>query len=227
MSIQVFGTGQGRTGTTSLKQALEHLGYGKCYHMFELLNNPEQVIYFEKAERGEEVDWDNLFKGYHSACDFPVIRYYQDILKRYPDARVIHTIRDQESWFKSASNTIFWVTQPSPMRIFKMMIRLPFSPTLRKRLRVLKFNGMMIRKVFGEDLKNKEKIIDVFNKYNDEILRNIPKEKMLIYDVKDGWEPLCRFLGVPVPKIPFPKSNTTDEFVFNVKNKILKKKLEE
>lgn len=226
MALQVFGTGQGRTGTTSLKEALEHLGFGKCYHMYELLTHPQQLIYFEKAERGEEVDWDKLFDGYHSACDFPVIRYYKDILKKYPDAKVIHTTRDPDSWFKSMSNTIFWVTQPSPLRMLKMMIRLPFSSTLRKRLQVLKFNGMMVRKIFGDDLKNKAKVIDIFNEYNKEVLSSVPKEKVLTYDVKEGWEPLCAFLGVPVPDIPFPKSNTTENFVYNVKNKIMKKNLD-
>jgi len=226
MAIEVFGTGQGRTGTTSLKAALEHLGFGKCYHMFELFKHPEEVVYFEKAERGEKVDWETLFKGYRSACDFPVIRYYQQILALYPDAKVIHTTRDPESWFKSVSDTIFWATQPTPLRMLKMMIRLPFSSTLRKRLRVLKYNGMMVRKVFGEDLKNKSAVISLFNAYNDEILHSIPKEKMLVYDVKSGWGPLCAFLNVPVPGIPFPKSNTTDEFIYNVTNKIMKKTLE-
>jgi hypothetical protein len=226
MSLQVFGTGQGRTGTTSLKNALEHLGFGKCYHMFELLSHPEQVVYFEKAERGEEVNWDELFQGYHSACDFPVVRYYKQILERYPDAKVIHTTRDPESWFKSVTNTIFWVVKPSPGRMLRMMIRLPFSSTLRKRLKVLKFNGMMVNKVFGNDLKDKAKVISVYNQHNDEVLRTIPKEKLLLYDVKSGWEPLCNFLGVPVPSIPFPKSNSTDEFVHNVKHKITNTKME-
>src|SRR4249920_487544 len=136
MALQVIGTGQGRTGTTSLKNALEHLGFGKCYHMVELLTHPEQVIYFEKAEAGEKVNWDELFEGYHSACDFPIIRYYKQILEHYPDARVIHTMRDPDAWFKSISDTIFWVVKPSIGRMLKMMIRLPFSSALRRRLRV-------------------------------------------------------------------------------------------
>ncbi|MEO5907174.1 MAG: sulfotransferase family protein, partial [Saprospiraceae bacterium] len=108
MALKVFGTGQGRTGTTSLKLALEHLGFGKCYHMFELMAHPDQIIYFEKAERGEKVDWDKLFEGYQSACDMPVIRYYEDILKRYPDAKLVHTTRDPDSWYQSMMSTIFW-----------------------------------------------------------------------------------------------------------------------
>jgi hypothetical protein len=226
MALHVIGTGKGRTGTTSLKIALEQLGFGKCYHMWELMNNPDQLIYFQQAERGENVNWDELFNGYHSACDYPVIRYYKQILEKYPDAKVIHTMRDAESWFKSISNTIFWAVKPSLGRMLGLMIRLPFSSTLRKRLHILKFNSMMVSKEFGNDLKDKEKVISYFNKYNAGVLNTIPKEKVLVYDVKSGWEPLCNFLNVPVPSMPFPKSNTKDEFVYNVKHKVMKKKMD-
>ncbi len=225
MALKVFGTGQGRTGTTSLKLALEHLGFGKCYHMFELMAHPEQIVYFEKAERGEKVDWDKLFEGYQSACDMPVIRYYQDILKRYPDAKLIHTTRDPDSWYKSMMSTIFWALNPSIGRKLNMMIRLPFSKTLRKRLRILKYNGKMVKSFFGDDLHNKAKVLEHFNHYNQQVLASIPADKILIYDVKTGWEPLCKYLGVPVPSIPFPKSNTKDEFIYKVKNMLGQKKI--
>ena len=226
MGLQVIGTGQGRTGTTSLKVALEQLGFGKCYHMWELLNNPGQLIYFQQAEAGEPVDWDELFKGYQSACDFPVIRYYKQVLEKYPDAKVIHTMRDADAWFKSCSETIFWATKPSFGRLLGMIIRLPFSSTLRKRLRILKFSGKMVNLTFGKDLKNKEKVVAAYNEYNSEVLNSIPKEKILIYDVKSGWEPLCKFLNVPVPVTPFPKSNTKDEFIHRVKHNVMKKKID-
>jgi len=226
MALQVIGTGQGRTGTTSLKAALEHLGFGKCYHMLELLNNPDQIVYFEKAEKGEKVNWDELFQGYHSAVDYPIIQFYKELIEKYPDAKVIHTTRDPEAWFKSISNTIFWATQPTPGRMLRMMIRLPFSSILRKRFRVIKFNGMMVGKIFGKDLKDKAKIIDYFNAYNRDVLNTVPKERLLIYDVKTGWEPLCQFLGVPVPSIPFPHSNTTNDFRHNVMHNVAKEKIE-
>lgn len=219
MALQVIGTGQGRTGTMSLKLALEELGFNKCYHMYVLIEeHPEDVVYFEKAERGEKVDWDELFKGYLSAVDFPVIRYYKDIVAKYPDAKIIHTTRDFESWFESMTKTIFWAMQPGPGRMLKMMVRLPFSSQLRKQLRVLKYNGMMVRKVFGNNLKDKAKIKEVFTQYNKEVLETIPKERLLSFDVKSGWEPLCKFLNVPIPSTPFPKVNSSNEFINNVKS---------
>ena len=226
MALQVIGTGQARTGTTTLKIALEHLGFGKCYHMWELMNNPDHLKYFEKAEHGENVNWDELLVGYHSACDYPIIGYYKQFLEKYSNAKIIHTTRDAESWFKSMTGTVFWAIKPTPARIFGMLIRLPFSSTLRKRLRILKFNERMISKFFGKDYKNKEQVIRNFNEYDKEVYNSIPKERLLVYDVKSGWEPLCKFLNVPVPSIPFPKSNSKDEFVHKVKHNIMKEKLD-
>lgn len=97
MALKVIGTGFGRTGTTSLKIALEQIGFGKCYHMYELLHHPEDLKYFLKARKKEPVDWDALFTGYLSGVDFPVILYYKELMEKYPDAKLIHTTRDPES----------------------------------------------------------------------------------------------------------------------------------
>ena len=148
------------------------------------------------------------------------------IRDRYSNAKIIHTTRDAESWFKSMTGTVFWAIKPTPARMFGMLIRLPFSSTLRKRLRILKFNERMISKFFGKDYKNKEQVIRNFNEYDKEVYNSIPKERLLVYDVKSGWEPLCKFLNVPVPSIPFPKSNSKDEFVHKVKHNIMKEKLD-
>ena len=217
MALQVIGTGFGRTGTHSLKLALEELGFGKCFHMYDLIEvSPEKVVYFEKAEKGENVNWDELFEGYHSAVDFPVIRYYKQVMAAYPDAKIIHTTREAESWYRSFSATILWASRPSVGRILKMMIRMPFSSKVRKKLRVFKYNGAMISKIIGKDLKDKQAAIAAFNRHNEEVLATVSRDRMLIYDVKNGWEPLCRFLNVPIPSTSFPKTNTTEEFVKNV-----------
>jgi hypothetical protein len=216
MSLQVIGTGVGRTGTHSLKLALEQLGFGKCYHMVELFQHPENVIYFEKAERNEEVDWNKLFEGYNSAVDYPVARYYKQIIAKYPEAKIIHTIRDPDSWYQSATETIFWASKPSLGRILSLMIKMPFSSTIRKRFPVLKYNGGLVDNIFGKDLKNKQAVIKKYNEINTETLNFIPKDRSLVYDVKTGWEPLCNFLNVPVPGTPFPRSNVRDEFKIRV-----------
>ncbi|MEO8665394.1 MAG: sulfotransferase family protein [Ignavibacteria bacterium] len=212
MSLKILGTGLGRTGTHSLKLALEQLGFGKCYHMVELFQHPEGLQFFQQAERGERVNWDGLFEGYNSAVDYPVARYYKQIMTFYPGIKVIQTIRDPESWFKSASDTIFWASKPTSWKIFKMIINLPFSPEARRRLPILKNNGKLLYNEFGKDLKNKEAVIKRFNDHNEEVLKTVPKEQLLVFDPKSGWDPLCKFLNVPVPETPFPRSNTTEDF---------------
>ncbi len=216
MSIQIIGTGQGRTGTNSLKLALEQIDFGKCYHMAELFQHPDDLAYFETAEKGEAVDWDKLFEGYHSAVDYPVVRYYKQLIAKYPDAKVIHTTRDAESWYNSAVKTILWASKPSFGRIVNLTVRLPFSAALRKKFPILKFNGRLVDNVYGKNIHDKKTVIEKFNRFNEEVLDTVPKERMLIYDVKEGWEPLCSFLNVPVPATPFPKTNNMDEFIQRV-----------
>ncbi|WP_170970948.1 sulfotransferase family protein [Ilyomonas limi] len=218
MPLQIIGSGLGRTGTHSLKLALEMLGFGKCYHMAELFEHPDQVVYFEQAEKGGPVNWEALFQGYQSAVDYPVARYYKQLMAYYPNAKIIHTIRDAESWYQSASQTIIWASKPSLGRILQLLLKLPFSPELRKQMPVLKHNGKLIELEFGKDYKNKEEVIRRYNQHNEEVLKTVPEEKLLIFNSKEGWEPLCNFLNVPVPNTPFPKSNSRDEFVNRIKH---------
>ncbi len=217
MSLQIIGSGVGRTGTHSLKLALEQLGFSKCFHMAELFQHPEKIIYFQKAEHGEAVDWDTLFEGYKSAVDYPVARYYKQLIAAYPQAKIIHTIRDAESWYQSAMETIFWASKPSAGRIFSLLIKMPFNSVVRKRFPVLKYNGEMVDNIFGKNLKDKQEVIKRYNAINEETLNYIPKDRSLVYDIKTGWEPLCNFLNVPIPATPFPRSNTKEGFKEMVK----------
>ena len=125
-------------------------------------------------------------------------------------------MRDAEAWYESAIETIFWATKPSPGRILNLVVRMPFSPVLRKRLKVMRYDGKMMDKEFGKNLHDKKEVIRRYNAYNDGVLKTVPKERLLLYDVKSGWEPLCSFLNVPVPSVPFPKSNTREEFMKQV-----------
>lgn len=217
MSLQVIGTGVGRTGTHSLKLALEQLGFGKCFHMTELFQHPENITYFQKAERNETVEWDKLFEGYKSAVDYPVARYYKQLIPAFPQAKIIHTIRDAEAWYQSAIETIFWASKPSPGRMLSLMLKMPFNSTVRKRLPVLKYDGEMVDNIFGKDVKDKQEVIRRYNAINEETLNYIPKDRSLVYSIKTGWEPLCEFLNVPVPSTPFPRSNTRENFKVMVK----------
>jgi len=213
MTIEIIGAGFGRTGTHTLKLALQHLGFSKCYHMEELVMNPESLHYWEDARHGKQVNWDELFKGYRAAVDFPTNMFYTDLMQHYPDAKVILTMRDPESWYKSFGSTIIRQSKPSLKQIVSTSFKLPFNQKLRQQLKIFKYAGKFLDEMFGGRFdEDKEKMINIFNSRNDHIKNTIPPEKLLIYEVKDGWAPLCNFLGRPVPDKPFPHSNTTAEF---------------
>ncbi len=206
MALEVIGAGHGRTGTLSLKAALEELGFGPCYHMVELLAHPEKVTYWEAAERDESVDWDALFEGYAAGVDFPVFRHYRTLAQNYPDAKVILTVRDPEKWYESALSTIYRAG-PLPLQKALLALQLPFSPRLRKLIRVFRLAGKVWQKDFGGRFEDKAYALKTFEAHIKEVKRVIPEERLLVYQVGEGWEPLCTFLNVPVPDKPFPRLN--------------------
>ncbi len=214
MAIKIIGAGMGRTGTHSLKLALEELGYGKCYHMEDLIGlHPENVTFWQDLRAGKPVDWEGFFDGYQAAVDVPTFMHYRDFMEHYPDAKVILTVRDRESWYKSFGDTIIKSAKPSFGKIMAMSVRLPFDKMLRRRLGVLKFAGGYLKQLFPEGFENKEASLRAFDNWNKTVQETVPPEKLLVYNLKDGWEPLCKFLNVAVPDTPMPHSNTTAEFL--------------
>lgn len=208
MTIRVIGAGIGRTGTASLKRALEQLGFDKCYHMDEVATD-HAAMWIDAAE-GKTVNWDALFNGYQAAVDLPPYAFYAELIAYYPDAKVILTLREPEEWYESASQTIFRLPPPILVRLLRLISK--FSHKLKRLTdmeRVARKVG--IEYFFNNDL-SRENSINVFNRHNDTVQRTVPPERLLVYDVKQGWEPLCRFLGVAVPDFPFPHKNTREDF---------------
>ncbi len=212
MSIKVIGAGFGRTGTLSLKRALEELGFTKCYHMEELLEHPEHVAYWEAALRREPVNWDELFQGYQATVDFPGYKYYQEMMQYYPEAKVVLSVRDPEKWYDSAYQTIYQAG-PSLGQKILMSFKLPFSSRLRQLVRVFRMAGKVWEQDFNNRFEDRKYAIELFNKHIEEVKRTVPADRLLIFDVKEGWEPLCQFLNVPVPaNKPFPRVNERANF---------------
>lgn len=196
MPLDVIGAGLGRTGTTSLKLALERLGYARCHHMTEVFARPETAGLWEAAAEGKPVDWETLLAGYRAAVDWPACHFYRELAGIYPNAKVILSVRDPESWFRSTQNTIF-----NPERLAAMQ-QAPMGGFLRK----------AISPTFDGRLHDHDHVISVYETHNAEVRRTVAPERLLVYDAADGWEPLCRFLGLPIPSDLFPHANTTDEF---------------
>lgn len=194
MALKVIGSGLGRTGTMSMKLALEQLGFGPCHHMVEVFMHPESVPLWVEASRGKP-DWDAIFADYVSMVDYPGCKFWRELMVHYPDAKVLHTVRDPDRWFDSTQETIFSRTGPASNP----------PPHMQEFFH-------MVMGHFGEKLHDRAYMTDHFRKHTEEVVAGVPPERLLVYEAGQGWEPLCAFLGVPVPDTPFPRENTREDF---------------
>ncbi len=213
--LKVIGAGFGRTGTLSLKVALEELGFGPCYHMTEVFSNPEHIAYWVAATEGKPVDWRDLLKNYQATVDWPACTFYEELMHTYPDAKVLLTVRNPESWYKSVSSTIYLISRRAIGSPFTAFIGSLLFPD---RLRVGRMiNTLIWQKTFDGKFEDKEYALAVFQRHIEEVKKNVPPDKLLIYGVKQGWGPLCAFLGVEIPRDkPFPHLNERANFIGNL-----------
>lgn len=203
MALSIVGAGFGRTGTNSLRLALEQLGFGPCHHMFEVRDNPDQLPGWEAASRGEAVDWDVIFQGYRAQVDWPGAAYWRQLSNHYPDAKVILSLRDPDAWFDSVQATIG-----------------PVMTTMRGHHDSAHMNAIaemchrfIVEDIFDGRLEDRDHAISVFNAHAAEVQASIPAERLLVYETGTGWGPLCEFLGTPVPDEPYPSTNSTKQFL--------------
>jgi hypothetical protein len=205
MPIEVIGAGFGRTGTMSLKVALEELGFTKCYHMVNVLERLEDARIWNEAAMGRPVDWDRLFEGYRATVDWPGCSFYRELMRRYPEAKVILTVRDPGRWYDSALQTIYFVRHAFPEWIARIDSR---RRVFRDMLDRIVWDG-----TFQGRFEDRDFALATFERHNEQVRREVPTDRLLVFDVREGWEPLCRFLGVPVlEEKPFPHLNDAAEF---------------
>lgn len=202
MALQLIGAGFGRTGTVTLKAALEMLGLGPCHHMLEVMDNAETQLPFwnRVAEDSAGADWDEVYGGYKATVDWPGCHFYRELTAFYPDAKVILSLRDAGEWYDSMAQTIL-----------AGMAQMDLDRPVPKD-NPMYFGAVIIgQKDLGGDL-TRENVIAAFERHNDEVRRAIPASRLLEYRVTEGWEPLCRFLDLPIPPAPFPRTNARDNF---------------
>ena len=217
VQVKVIGAGWGRTGTSSFQKALEILGFGPCYHMKEIFKhgNHHHWLEFSKNPSNTELLHSMLGgNGYVATCDFPSSPYWKEQLALYPDAKVILTARDQEKWYQSCINTIFLMNSTNPAAPLGVKLANLFSVV------PVAFRDMLINILFKRSFRedwSKENVIQCYNEYCQDVIKTCPPEKLLVFEVSEGWEPLCKFLEVPVPKEPFPHVNDTQEFQSHVR----------
>ena len=203
MPLKIIGAGFGRTGTNSLRLALNMLGAGPCYHMHEVKHNPGHHRRWHEIANGENPDWEALFGGYQAAVDWPSTHYWTQLLDQYPDSKVILTIRDPEEWFRSFSNTIHKAIH----------LDIPEDLEEDKKLHRLMVYKIIAEETFKGNSADKDFAIRVFQQRTADVKNYVRPDRLLVYDVREGWAPLCLFLGVPEPEVPFPKTNSTADFI--------------
>lgn len=196
MELQVVGAGVGRTGTHSLKVALERLLGGRCHHMSEVFPSEAQRAGWSRVMHGEAVDWDDLLGGFVAIVDWPGAAVWRELSEANPDALVLLSTRPANEWFRSASNTIFvgiedWAERGDPwMQAF--------------------IHGLGER--FTDRFHDEAAMTAAFERHNAEVRAEVPAARLLEWTPADGWEPICQRLGLAVPDEPFPLTNTTSEF---------------
>lgn len=196
MSLRVVGAGLGRTGTSSLKLALEQLLGGPCYHMTEVFSNPDHIGAWRAAANGRNPDWGTMLRAYRATLDWPAASFWRELSLAFPRSVVLLSLRDPESWWESVRGTIF-----HPQNYIGR----------RADWRAMWIDVVSHR--FTSRLIEKQTCIDAFNRHNEQVRLGVDAERLVEWSVGDGWEPLCKALDLPVPAVDFPHVNTRREFL--------------
>jgi hypothetical protein len=196
MQLRVVGAGVGRTGTHSLKLALEQLLGGPCHHMVENFGNEQQIAGWTDAIEGRPVDWSALLANYRSLVDWPGASFWPELSAANPDALVLLSVRPADAWYRSASNTIFHAFDSFPPEMQAWM------NSVRK----------LLHDRFCDQFDDPVAMMDAFERHNAAVREAVPAARLLEWTVTDGWGPICDRLGLAVPDEPFPVTNTTEEF---------------
>ena len=201
MTLKVIGAGFGRTGTLSLKHALEMLNLGRCYHMMET-GPAGHFGLWEVAAQSRQPDWHGIFADFGATVDWPAATFWRSLVDYYPDAKVILSVRDSaDAWFESTQKTIFSE---------QLVAMLP--PEMKEML------WHTIWRLFDGQINDRDRCIEVYERHNAEVIAAIPADKLLVYKPGDGWDPLCNFLGRPVPSEHYPRLNDSAAFLEGIGN---------
>lgn len=214
MSLQIIGTGLSRTGTTTIRKVAEELGFGPCYNSSELFTHPRGIEFWEALERSENVDFDTFFSNYNAIIGFPGYLFAHELLEQYPDAKVILSLRDAEEWYDDIAGTVFQSGPSHANKLYADNVR-EFNPYLAECIeRIHALQKRVIEDGYFEGrFAEKDYAVKRYIQWNEDVINSFPEDRLLVYQVTDGWEPVCKFLGVPVPEnTPFPHLNHPDVF---------------
>jgi len=214
--MQVIGAGLPRTGTLTQKEALELLGLGPCYHWVNLITDPDAVDLWHRVLDGEDI-LDQIFDGYQSTVDWPGGFVHRELAERHPDAKVLLSVREPQSWEHSYRETIWNFTRGDSLVRHLSDARREVDPRWQRYLELVDRMLWSERSPFGGG-DQPEQMMAQMTAYNDAVRNTIPAERLGVWKVQEGWEPLCGFLGQPVPGVPLPHANDTETFRNRVVN---------
>ena len=199
MTLRVVGAGVGRTGTHSLKLALEQLLGAPCYHMFEVFQHPADIEQWQHAAEGNMPDWHQLMANYAASVDWPASAYWRELADAFPDAVVLLSTRPADEWWHSANRTIWEVTRREP----------PPDPTMQAQMKMVK---LLLQQRFTPDWNDEQSAKAAYERHNEQVRASVPADRLVEWQPGDGWAPLCRALHLAEPENAFPHVNTADEF---------------
>jgi Sulfotransferase domain len=201
-----------RTGTLTQKMALEMLGLGPCYHMVDVLADLDQAALWESALDGEH-PWEQIFDGFHSTVDWPGGYFYRELIDVYPEAKVLLSVREPEAWERSMRQTVWAVRHGESLIRLLSSAQAHVSPQWQGFLQMIDRLVWEGNGTFASGHATPEQLIETMNRHTEEVRRSVPPERLLVWSVAEGWEPLCEFLELPVPEEPFPHINDRTEFL--------------
>ena len=213
--MKVIGAGLPRTATTTQMIAFEMLGFAPCYHMRNLLGDLEHGLPLWEAAAEGNPDWGAIFADSQSTCDWPSARYYKELIEVYPEAKVVLTVREPAGWVKSMRETVWAIHWGDSVLRHVSAARAAVDPLWHRYIDLMGYinwdpnNGAFspVENTFSD-----EGFAEVIERWNDEVMRTVPAERLLAWNPAQGWEPLCEFLGVDVPEQPVPRTNDTNAF---------------
>lgn len=207
--MKVIGAGVGRTGTLSLKAALERLGLGPCFHGRHVLDHPDRLPLWHAAAAGEPVDWTAVFAGYASTVDWPGAAFWRELVVAFPDAKIILTVRDPDAWYASVHATIYRMfgDGPADPRVAEARRVVPGLDVFTAFHRRMIWDGF-----FAGGFGDRDHAIRVYEEHNAAVRREVPADRLLVIPPGAGWRPLCGFLGTEVPAEPYPHLNDPERF---------------
>lgn len=213
--MRLIGAGLPRTATLTQKTALEMLGVGPCYHMVNVLADLDQANLWMAALNGQP-RWDEIFAGFQSTVDWPGGYFYKELMEVYPDAVVLLSVRDPQAWAKSAHNTVWSVRHGESLMRLLSSAWGEVDPKWKGFLTMVDGLLWKDRGTFANAHETLEQLAERMVAFNEEVKRTVPAERLVVWEPKDGWEPLCTALDVPVPSEPVPHVNDSEEFVARV-----------